>query len=249
MFPCFCCPSALGPPFCWSTEREQLCSTADFISGFLAGCRASLMAQWIKNLPAVLVMHKTQVPSLGWEDALEKEMATHSSTLAWKIPWTEEPGCYSPKGHRVRHYWVTKHTHPARCWGVGWCSGQAAVSGGHWVWGVWSTWMSLPLPQRRASVPFPYRRCDPAPRMPCGPSSSARELEEPVGLTGASVMVSVLPSSPRAPRSGSSPSFPVGFLEEKSESTQERSLCLGPTYLRLFPTPGLAFRNLLTYLV
>ena len=40
------------------------------------------MEQWIKNLPAVLVMHKTQVPSLGWEDALEKEMATHSSTLA-----------------------------------------------------------------------------------------------------------------------------------------------------------------------
>ena len=43
----------------------------------------------IKNLPAV---EETQVQSLGWEDAMEKEMATGSSFLAWKIPWTEEPG-------------------------------------------------------------------------------------------------------------------------------------------------------------
>ena len=50
---------------------------------------ASLVAQTVKRLPA---MWETQVPSLGWADPLEKEMATHSSTLAWKIPWTEEPG-------------------------------------------------------------------------------------------------------------------------------------------------------------
>ena len=43
----------------------------------------------VNHLPAV---QETQVRSLGWEDPLEKEMATHSSTLAWKIPWTEEPG-------------------------------------------------------------------------------------------------------------------------------------------------------------
>ena len=43
----------------------------------------------VKNLPA---MQEIQVPSLGWEDTLEKEMATHSSILAWEIPWTEEPG-------------------------------------------------------------------------------------------------------------------------------------------------------------
>ena len=50
----------------------------------------------VKRLPAV---RETQVPSLGWEDLLEKEMATHSSILAWKIPWTEEPGrLYSPWG-------------------------------------------------------------------------------------------------------------------------------------------------------
>ena len=40
----------------------------------------------------LLIMQETQVPSLGWEDPLEKEMATHSNTLAWKIPWTEESG-------------------------------------------------------------------------------------------------------------------------------------------------------------
>ena len=50
---------------------------------------ASLVAQTVKHLPAVW---ETRVRSLGWEDLLEKEMATHSSTLAWKIPWTEDPG-------------------------------------------------------------------------------------------------------------------------------------------------------------
>ena len=47
------------------------------------------MAQMVKHLSA---MQKTQVQSLGWEDPLEKEMATHSSILAWRIPWREEPG-------------------------------------------------------------------------------------------------------------------------------------------------------------
>ena len=47
----------------------------------------------VKSLPAV---QETRVPSLGQEDPLEKEMATHSSILAWRIPWTEEPGGYSP---------------------------------------------------------------------------------------------------------------------------------------------------------
>ena len=50
---------------------------------------ASLVAQTVKHLSAML---ETQVRSLGWEDPLEKEMATHSSILAWIIPWTEEPG-------------------------------------------------------------------------------------------------------------------------------------------------------------
>ena len=51
--------------------------------------RASLLAQTVKS---PLTMQKTQVPSLSWEDSLEKGMATHSSILAWRIPWTKEPG-------------------------------------------------------------------------------------------------------------------------------------------------------------
>ena len=49
----------------------------------------SLVAQMVKCLPT---MRDTWIRSLGWEDPLEKEMATHSSILAWKVPWTEEPG-------------------------------------------------------------------------------------------------------------------------------------------------------------
>ena len=55
------------------------------------------MAQTIKRL---LAMQETRVRPLGWEDPPEKEMATHFSTLTWKIPWTEEPGSYSPWGHK-----------------------------------------------------------------------------------------------------------------------------------------------------
>ena len=51
----------------------------------------------VKNLPAV---QKTQVQSLGWEDPLEKEMATYSSILAWEIPWTEEPGGLQSIGNK-----------------------------------------------------------------------------------------------------------------------------------------------------
>ena len=58
---------------------------------------ASLVTQTVKCLPA---MRETWVRSLGWEDPLEKEMATHSSPLAWKIPWTEEPGRLQPWGHK-----------------------------------------------------------------------------------------------------------------------------------------------------
>ena len=62
---------------------------------------ASLVAQTVKNMPAV---QETWVWSLGWEDPLEKGMATHSSILAWRIPWTEMGS------QRVGHYWVTKHS-------------------------------------------------------------------------------------------------------------------------------------------
>ena len=59
------------------------------------------MARMVKNMPA---MQETCVRSLGWEDPLEKEMATHSSTLVWRIPWTEEPGGIQSMGsQRVVH--------------------------------------------------------------------------------------------------------------------------------------------------
>ena len=63
--------------------------------------RTSLVAQTVKRLPT---MWETWVQSLCWEDLLEKEMATHSNTLAWEIPWTEEPGgLQSMELQRVRH--------------------------------------------------------------------------------------------------------------------------------------------------
>ena len=59
----------------------------------------------VKYLPTV---QETWLRSLGWEDSLGKEMATHSSTLAWKIPWAEEPGgLHSTGSQTVRHDWVT----------------------------------------------------------------------------------------------------------------------------------------------
>ena len=60
---------------------------------------ASLAAQRLKHLPA---MQETWVRSLGWEDPLEKEMATHSSILVWRIPWTEEPGGLQSTGLQSR---------------------------------------------------------------------------------------------------------------------------------------------------
>ena len=62
----------------------------------------SLVTQKVKNMPA---MQETWVQSLGWEDPLQKEMATHSSILAWKIPWPGKPGMLqSMRLQRVRHY-------------------------------------------------------------------------------------------------------------------------------------------------
>ena len=58
---------------------------------------ASLVAQLVKCLSA---MRETWVQSLGQEDPLEEEMATHSNILAWRMPWTEEPDGYSPWGHK-----------------------------------------------------------------------------------------------------------------------------------------------------
>ena len=78
------------------------------IIGQYAQKEASHLAQKVKNLPA---MWETWVQSLGLEDPLEKGMAAHSSNIAWRIPWTEEPGeLYSPWDHRVRHNWTANTT-------------------------------------------------------------------------------------------------------------------------------------------
>ena len=75
------------------------------ILAILMGIWASLVAQRLKRLPP---MRETRVRSLGWEDPLEKEMATHSRILAWRIPWTKEPGGLQSTGsQRVGHDWVT----------------------------------------------------------------------------------------------------------------------------------------------
>ena len=67
------------------------------------------MAKMVKNLPAT---QKTRVQVMGWEGLLEKEIATHSSILAWEIPWTEELGVLQSTGlQRVGHDWVHTHTH------------------------------------------------------------------------------------------------------------------------------------------
>ena len=79
----------------WFSRQESKKETGWFSR------KASLVAQMVKNLPA---MWETQVRCLGQEDPLEKEMVTHSSILAWRIPWTEEPGGVQSMGlQRVRH--------------------------------------------------------------------------------------------------------------------------------------------------
>ena len=97
---------------CGSAGKEFACNARDL--GSIPGLgrspgggkgyhfkRASLVAQRLKHLPA---MRETWVQSLGREDPLEKEIATYSSILAWKIPWMEEPGRLQSMGQqRVRH--------------------------------------------------------------------------------------------------------------------------------------------------
>ena len=91
-------------------SRQEYCSglpfpsrIADFFLTYLL--RASLVAQTVKRLSAI---QETRVWSLGWEDVLEKEMAAHSSILAWKIPWMAEPGkLLSTGSQRLKHNWAT----------------------------------------------------------------------------------------------------------------------------------------------
>ena len=90
-------------------SQEHECNCVFMVNWKHCWWKASLLAQMVKRLPA---MQETWLWSLGLEDPLEKEMATHSSTLAWKIPWTKEPGRLQFMGsQRVGHDWVASHTH------------------------------------------------------------------------------------------------------------------------------------------
>ena len=89
----------ISRPIYLKKKKKNECYTCKWEMG------ASLMAQMVKNLPA---MQEAWVQFLGQEDHLEKGMATHSSILAWRIPWTEEPGgLQSMEVQRVRHDLVT----------------------------------------------------------------------------------------------------------------------------------------------
>ena len=100
-------PSLLD--ICWLSSTSHSTSLGPaWLRPVLALVKASLVAQTVKHLPA---MRETQARSLGREDPLEKEMAIHSSTLAWKIPWMEEPGGLQSMGlQRVRHDWAASLT-------------------------------------------------------------------------------------------------------------------------------------------
>ena len=88
-----------------SSNRPRMRSRTSNVEGLQRWPWASPVAQTVKNLPA---MQETSVRSLDWEDPPEKEMATHSSILAWRIPWTEKPDRLQSMGlQRVGHNWVT----------------------------------------------------------------------------------------------------------------------------------------------
>ena len=103
-----CLLNKANPPF--SAPNSPLHVSSEFIrqlfvEHLLYAHLYQLVAEMVKNLPA---MQETRVRSLGRQEPLEKEMATHSSILSWKIPWTEEPGRLQPTGsQRVGHNWVT----------------------------------------------------------------------------------------------------------------------------------------------
>ena len=101
------CPDGPGPD---TTSSWQLCAMVliYYISWF------SLVAQTVKNPPA---MQETWVQSLGQEDSPEEEMAAHYNVLAWRIPWTDEPGGLQSMGsQKVGHDWAHEHIIIKKLW-------------------------------------------------------------------------------------------------------------------------------------
>ena len=129
---------AIGVFFIWILVLHLLCaaekvsSSRIFFGNTFCSFRDSLVAQMVKRLPA---MRETQIWSLGQEDPVEKEMATHSSILAWRIPQIEGPGGLQSVGsHKIRHDWACRITaglaetqtlgfHPQNLWCSGFCIG------------------------------------------------------------------------------------------------------------------------------
>ena len=133
------CPCIFYKPFYCLKNKPQVASvmesnlfTQQILSTYYMHI-ASLVAQRLKCLPP---MRETRVRSLGWEDPLEKEMVTHSSILAWRMPWTEEPGRLQSTGsQRVGHDWLTSlhFTSYAHHWNwhrMGWGDGESRVKDG-----------------------------------------------------------------------------------------------------------------------
>ena len=105
-------------------------SIFSFLIAFLG---VSLVAQIVKNLPEMLAIW---VLSLGQEDPLEEGMATHSSILAWRIPWTEEPGELQSMGsQRVRHDWGTNTFTFITLWR------REFLKASFWHWLVFNCWI------------------------------------------------------------------------------------------------------------
>ena len=102
------CPHAHELYLKWLRWYIVMCFSSQLKKKKTAGKKplnwASLVAQRLKHLPG---MRESQVQSLGQEDLLEKEMATHSSTLAWRIPWREEPGRLPSMGSQRVGHWAT----------------------------------------------------------------------------------------------------------------------------------------------
>ena len=117
----------------WPPAKSHSCTCQDQhlnLAALFLVYWASLVAQLVNNLPA---MGETWVWSLVWEDAMEKGTATHSSILAWRVPWTEEPGELQFMGsQRV---------------GYGWATFTFFVHQGHFrINGLWSSWKILWMP-------------------------------------------------------------------------------------------------------
>ena len=105
--PCSLCspPQFLHISITWHFDSCTLCRSNNNKQHLSGASTHFLVAQTVNHLST---MQETWVQSLGWEDPLEKKMAVHSSTIAWKIPWTEEPGRLQSMGsHKVGHNWVT----------------------------------------------------------------------------------------------------------------------------------------------